>query len=61
MNNTVTWTQIVYVCEQCHHVDFVCEIKKNVPAPITLNKVVDVILCLDMFCHIITDFVILGN
>ncbi|KAK2172988.1 hypothetical protein NP493_913g02001 [Ridgeia piscesae] len=30
----------------------------HVSTPITLNKVVDVILCLDTFCHTITDFVI---
>ena len=50
---------IVYVCEQCCQMDCECIVCfVHVSTPITMNKVVDVILCLDTFCHTIIDFVI---
>ena len=52
---------IVYVREQCCHMDCVLECVVclvHVSNPIILNKLVDVISCLDRFCHTITYFVI---
>ena len=48
VNKTDTWILVApSVCVQFYHI-----------APTTLNKVVNIILCLDRFCHIIADFII---